>query len=68
MKQTVDRIRESEERKGGLIIKKALYGKLEGESLTYVFILNVSFVAQYSAFDVQFIKGGKIINRSVDML
>ncbi|KAK2157929.1 hypothetical protein LSH36_181g03013 [Paralvinella palmiformis] len=46
MKQTVDRIRESEERKGGLIIKKALYGKLEGESLTTTDYLTVTLQVQ----------------------
>ena len=33
MKETVDRSYENEEKKGGLLIKKALFGKLEGEDL-----------------------------------
>ena len=33
MKATVDRSYEVETRKGGLLIRKALYGKLEGEQV-----------------------------------
>ena len=36
MKATVDRSYEMEDRKGGLVIKKALYGKLEGEQVRYM--------------------------------
>ena len=35
MKATVDRSYEVETRKGGLLIRKALYGKLEGEQVRY---------------------------------
>ena len=35
MQATVDRSYEVESRKGGLVIKKALYGKLEGEQVRY---------------------------------
>ena len=34
---TVDRSYAAEEEKGGLVIKKALYGKLEGDDITYVY-------------------------------
>ena len=33
MKETVDRSYEAEAKKGGLVIKKALYGKLGGEDV-----------------------------------
>ena len=37
MKETVERSVEAEERKGGLVIRKALYGKLlnEGDEIRY---------------------------------
>ena len=36
MTQTVDRSIETEERKGGLVVKKAIYGKLHAEDVKYV--------------------------------
>ncbi|KAK2188148.1 hypothetical protein NP493_143g03009 [Ridgeia piscesae] len=42
MKATVDRSYEMEDRKGGLVIKKALYGKLEGEQVSESEFINVS--------------------------
>lgn len=36
MKETVDRSYEAEAKKGGLVIKKALYGKLGGEDVKWV--------------------------------
>ena len=36
MQETVERSIESEEKKGGLVIRKALYGKLHGDDLRWV--------------------------------
>ena len=36
MKESVDRCFEVEQARGGLVIKKALFGKLQGENVKYV--------------------------------
>lgn len=36
MKETVDRSFAAESAKGGLVIKRALFGKLHGENVEYV--------------------------------
>ena len=39
MQETVERCYENEEKKGGLVVRKALYGKLHGEDLRWVWSL-----------------------------